>query len=264
VLLGLRPADPAADHDVLAALDQVRGAQAQSRPAELLRQFRRMAALDATQRRPGGWNVDEPVPHFPVDEAAPSTQDETASGILLAHLSVPAKGKDGVRILPEERPVLLPTSVIQELLCGLAPGVIGSVEAKDAGGPRLADVTWAGDRRTVELAFDRRIARNSWEDDAIEISSVSPSGQGWRKEHINKVRHKDNDQRVVVVRLDGAPAYSKVRVLVRGTGATPLFGRDPFAPFAGWRGGPPGSVHEGHDAAFNTDFPSDSGSAEGI
>jgi hypothetical protein len=263
VLLGLRPADPANDPDVLKALDQVRGAQTQDRPAELLRQFRRMAALDATQRRPGGWTGDEQVPQFPVDEAARSTEDESASGVLLARLAVPAKGKAEVRILPEQRPVLLPTALIQELLCGLAPGVFGSVEAKDAGGPRLVDVGWAGDRRSVELRFDKRIARNSWEEGAIEISSVSPSGQGWRQEHINKVRHKDNDQRTVVVRLDGTPAYSKVRVLVRGTGATPLFGRDPFVPFAGWRGGPPGSAHEGHDAAHNSDLPSFTGNAEG-
>jgi hypothetical protein len=246
VLLGLTPGDPKTDQDVLTALERVRRAQPQDRPAELLRQFRRMAARDATDRRPAPPPGGDDVPWFPVDEAV--------AGIVLARLTLRAGDTKGekVEIVPEARAALLPTAVIQELVCGLASGVIGPREVSDAGGPRLVGVHWAGHRELV-LRFDRRIARNSWEDRAITVSSLSDEGHGWRHEHIDTIRFRNDDHRLVVVRLDDAPAYPTVRIVIRGTGATPLFGREPFVPFAGRVGGPPGSRHEGHDVAVNTE-----------
>ncbi|MGR6320743.1 hypothetical protein Q2K19_22080 [Micromonospora soli] len=244
VLLGLKKADPKTDKDVLDAIHQVHSARFEDRPAELLRQFRLMAALDATQRRPAGYADDKSVPHFPVDE-------RDSAGILLAKLSVPVKTKSYVRIEPRVRTALLPTAVIQELLSGLAPGLIGDRHhEQDAGGPRLLGVEWI-DPVTAELTFDRPIARNSWEDQAISVSSASYRGHGWRREHIDEIGFRGGDEQVVVLRMAGGPAYSLVRVVVRGTGTAPLLGQDPFVPFAGLPGGPPGSVHQGHDAAHN-------------
>jgi hypothetical protein len=97
---------------------------------------------------------------------------------------------------------------------------------------------------------DRPLAPGSWEG-AIHVSSLSDDDYGWRREHINEVR-LEADGRRAVVSLDGRPAYETVRLLIRGTGRTPLFGKYPHVPFAGVQGGPPGTEHDGHDAAVTT------------
>ena len=50
--------------------------------------------------------------------------------------------------------------------------------------------------------------------------------------------------------LHEPPAYDLVRVIVRGTGPTPVFGADPRVPLAGLVDGPPGGEDDGHDAVF--------------
>ena len=44
-----------------------------------------------------------------------------------------------------------------------------------------------------------------------------------------------------------------MRLIVFGTGATPLLGAD-LAPSAGIAGGPPGTTHNGHDFVYMRDF----------
>jgi hypothetical protein len=85
------------------------------------------------------------------------------------------------------------------------------------------------------------------EESAIEISSLSHGGRGWAPSHVDRVHLRHGGDRVVID-LDQAPAYSTVRLLIRGTGPTPMYGRDPMVPFAGVDGGPPGSAEDGHDA----------------
>jgi hypothetical protein len=84
---------------------------------------------------------------------------------------------------------------------------------------------------------------------AVEIHSLSDRGLGWSRDEVQSIRLTDGGLRVVVD-LDRAPAYELVRVLIRGTGPTPCYGRDPRVPFAGLRGGPPGRPDDGHDAVF--------------
>ena len=50
--------------------------------------------------------------------------------------------------------------------------------------------------------------------------------------------------------LDDPPAYDLVRVIVRGTGPTPVFGARPRVPLAGLVGGPAGGEDDGHDAVL--------------
>jgi hypothetical protein len=115
-------------------------------------------------------------------------------------------------------------------------------------------VTWTDRNRVVSFRLDKKVAPGSWED-ALAISSLSDNGTGWRREHIDTVALEtpaaDGSQRVVV-HLDGPPAYRTVRLLIRGTGPTPLFGEDPRVPFAGRPGDPPATAHDGHDAAVVT------------
>jgi hypothetical protein len=250
VLLGLVEGDPKTDQEALAAQAKVRVAPPDRRAAELLRQFRRLAAREALERKPEQWDEEDCLPQFPVP-------DERA-GVLLATLSFEVdSAQDCVRIGPvtvdqDARRALLPTVTIQELLCGLAPGLLGPDATPDADGPRLVpgSVAWSHGDTRVAFAVDRPVAPGSWEG-AIHVSSLSDDGHGWRREHINEVRLEANGRRVVID-LDGRPAYETVRLLISGTGRTPLFGRDPRVPFAGVRGGPPGSAHDGHDAAVTT------------
>src|SRR5262249_53885463 len=139
---------------------------------------------------------------------------------------------------------------------------------QDAGGPRLDphSVAWTDGNRVVSFRVDKQVARGSWEG-ALSVSSLSGSGQGWRREHIDHVALEtpdpDGGQRVVG-HLAGPPASRPVRLLIRGTGVTPLFGEQPRVPFAGLVGGPPGTAHDGHDAAVVTHLESPSTTSEGI
>jgi hypothetical protein len=250
VLLGLLEGDPSADQEALEAQAKVREAAPDERAGELLRQFRLLAAREAVERRPAQWGDEDCLPQFPVPE-----ED---AGVLLAKLHFEVDDdQDCVRIGPvavdpDVRTAILPTTTIQELLCGLAPGLLGPDAIPDAGGPRLlpGSVSWSHGNTRVAFAVDRPLARGSWEG-AIHVSSLSDNGHGWRREHINGFRLEADGRRAVVT-LDGRPAYETVRLLIRGTGRTPLFGKDPHVPFAGVHGGPPGTEHDGHDAAVTT------------
>jgi hypothetical protein len=52
------------------------------------------------------------------------------------------------------------------------------------------------------------------------------------------------------VQLADRPVNELVRLVVRGTGSTPIVGADPTVPLAGLYGGPPGTRHDGHDAVL--------------
>jgi hypothetical protein len=271
ILLGLVPPDPANPADVRAweAVERVRAAPPQHRAAVLEAEFRRLAACDAADRipaaLPGSSSGSVELSQLPV------TEEDAA--VALAQLCFEVRVRPGgaaigpVFVRARERSAVLPTEVIQDLLCGLAPGLIGQDPIQDAGGPRLDphSVTWTDGNSMVSFRVDKRVARGSWEG-ALSVSSLSGSGRGWRREHIDHVALEtpdpDGGQRVVV-HLDGPPAYRTSRLLIRGTGVTPLFGEQPRVPFAGLIGGPPGTVHDGHDAAVVTHFESPSTTSEG-
>jgi hypothetical protein len=271
VLLGLVPPDLANPADVRAwkAVERVRAAAPQHRAAVLEAEFRRLAASDATDRLPaalpGSSSGSAELSQLPV------TEDD--AGVALAQLCFEVRVRpDDTAIGPvfvraRERSAVLPTGVIQDLLCGLAPGLIGQDPIQDAGGPRLdpSSVAWTDGNSMVSFRVDKRVAWGSWEG-ALSVSSLSGSGRGWRREHIDHVALEtpdpDGGQRVVV-HLDGPPAYRTGRLLIRGTGVTPLFGEHPRVPFAGLIGGPAGTVHDGHDAAVVTHFESPGPTIEG-
>jgi hypothetical protein len=246
VLLGLdRPAEGEC-RDAVDALDAVRATPPGERPAALLAAFHRMAVLDERDRTPSG--PDACLAQFPAE-------DEKA-GVVLARLSfgVPGKCADPDEVEVSDAPVraVLPTTVIQDLLCGLAPGIIAPEHAS-SDGPQLVTGGWSRGHDEVALYFDRPIAPGSWEG-AIEVSSLSTEGRGWRDEHVDDVTSHHRG-RLLVVRLDSRPAYELVRVVVKGTGSTPLFGRDPVEPFAGWVGSAAAPRFDGRDAAFNAYLP---------
>jgi hypothetical protein len=155
---------------------------------------------------------------------------------------------------PWIRPVLLPTDLIGELTCGLAPGLLA--DGTDAGGPRLIrdSVRWLDGNSQIVFAVTKSLAAGSQED-GVDVSSLDDEGRGWSKKKVKSI-HLSSDRRTVHVFLDGPPRFATVRIVVRGTGRTALFGEDPHVPFAGVVGGPPGTEDDGHDAIITERLPS--------
>ncbi|MFB6806971.1 hypothetical protein [Streptomyces sp. NPDC056387] len=256
VLLGLDEAAPGdtAGQEALREAAEVARVPAHLRAPALLAAFRRLAAADATALEPEREEGDACPP------GAPVTEDHAS--VVLARLTVELTEYDGcVRVEevyadPSVRTAVLPTTTIQELLCALAPGIVGAAAPADAGGPRLVAGSLAWSREHTVLGFEvtAPLAPGSAEAEGVEITSLSDTGRGWATDEVAGIR-VSADGRRVKVDLDQRPAYETVRVRIRGTGPKPLYGAHPRAPFAGPEGGPPGTADEGHDAVVTVHLP---------
>ncbi|MFI5979786.1 hypothetical protein ACIBEA_02795 [Streptomyces sp. NPDC051555] len=256
VLLGLDevlPGDRAGEEARRAAAEVARVPEARRAPA-LLEAFRRLAALDATAQAPERAEGDACVP------GAPVTEDHAA--VVLARLTVEVTQYEecvrigAVTLDAGVRTAILPTTTVQELLCALAPGLIGAPAAPDAGGPRLVpdSLTWSREHTVLSFDVTAPLTPGSAEPEGVEISSLSDAGRGWADDEVAGIRISTDGHRVKVD-LDQRPAYETVRIRVRGTGSKPLYGKDPAVPFAGVVGGPPGTADEGNDAIITVRLP---------
>lgn len=254
VLLGLDEVgddDPAGELAVASAR-AVADAPEDRRAAVLLEQFRILAAHDVMDRRP----AEEPGEAFPTLFPVPPAD----AAVVLAGVRIRIRNTgecveiEHVEPDPCVRRALLPTSTIQELACGWAPGVFGAGTDADAGGPRVIpdSLDWSEENTvlTVETTapVNRRSLRNA-------VSVTSLSHEGWVEEDINRITVTDDEPYLIRIHLDDRPVYERVRLIVRGTGPRPAFGIDPPVPLAGVVGGPPGTVHDGHDAVLTVPNP---------
>ena len=248
VLLGL---DEVGEGDTagelaLAARELAAEATVDERPRELLRQFRRLAALDVADLEPATEEGDVQPGFFP------ATEEHAA--VVLADVSVDIRENNGcvevteVRYDADTRTALLPTATIQELLCGLAPALIGTESEQDAGGPRVVpdSLEWSENGRTLSFAVTAALNPGSLRR-AVRLTSLSE--RGWVDEDIDAVRYEAETAKVLVELAD-RPINEIVRLIVRGTGPTPVFGADPPVPLAGVVGGPPATRNDGHDAVL--------------
>ena len=138
VLLGLDDVydgDQAGEEAQAAAMEAASAPPSQ-RAKELLRQFRRMAALDEMDT--SGPPVRDGEPCLSLFPAL-----EECAGVVLADVQIDVKEEGGcveitdVRFDPCSRRVLLPTATIQELTCGVARALLGVGLNGDTGGPRV-------------------------------------------------------------------------------------------------------------------------------
>ena len=85
---------------------------------------------------------------------------------------------------------------------------------------------------------------------------------GWAVNTIDTIRVEQEGYEVVVD-LDQAPGLPDRARDREGHRTRALYGRDPLVPFAGVEGGPPGGVHDGHDAVvtFSPSAPTPYGKA---
>lgn len=246
VLLGLdevgspdRPGSEAAE-----ALAKVLQEPPASRARALLTAFRRQLALDVAELRPQDWPDDQV---FPVS-------DERA-GVPLARITIGgrAKGQPAGAVTWEAdlsiRRALVATSTIQELACALAPGLLGGRAGQDAGGPRVVreSVAWEDDA-TLLFRVTLPLMPGSLTRNPISVSSLG--GSGWDREDLDEL-HYDGAS-TVRVRLYQPPSHRLVRLIVRGTGPTPVTGTTGI-PLAGLDDGEAGTRDDGHDAVLHID-----------
>lgn len=249
VLLGLDEVgrDDLSGQEGMEARDAVGRAPAEERTRLLLQEFRRLAALDCTQLRPAAEPGATDLTYFPVLEPD--------AAVPLACVTLDLLDTDGCTTIEDVRTdvvcrtALLPAVTIQELACALAAADIGDTAIPDVGGPRVrADrAVWSPGQRRCSLPVTAALNPGSLRR-AIRITSLSQ--RGWADEDIDTVRYQA-DTRAIVIELADRPVNPLVRVIVRGTGSTPVYGEDPAVPFAGlWGQGPPGTADDGHDAVL--------------
>lgn len=240
-----------ADQEVLDQRATILALAAVDQPAAYLAALRRFSALDQMEMTPAQNEADQRFSLFPALDPAP---------VALADLH-------GLTLLPGEagwvidggvvdngiRPVHLPTSTIQELVCGpvmtaaAAPPAPPPSDASpvDAGGPRIdpASVTVEGEfiRMTTVGAPLMKAS--------VDVRGLSVTAfdirDGWIDLAVKKVSY-DEAASQLVIELRDDPGGNLVRLIVRGTGAYPFLGRNRI-PLAGAVGGPAGFVHNGND-----------------
>jgi hypothetical protein len=247
VLLGLDQVgktDPAGE----AAMErrrEVAGKPTEQRAAALLAAFRELAALDVAELVP----AQEPDDTCPT--LFPALEEDAA--VLLATVKLTTRGDKVTKVETslDARPSLVATSTIQELVCGLAPALLGADSEQDAGGPRVApqSLAWADDFSWLSFKVTGSLQKSSLylrEPPPVVVTSLSD--RGWVPEDLQRVTYDDGTKTVTVTFHD-PPAYNLVRLIVRGTGPTPVFGTN-HVPLAGLLGGPPGTADDGHDAVL--------------
>jgi hypothetical protein len=260
VLLGLDragPKDPAGQEAERARRD-VANRPEHERVAELVRRARCLAAEDAADCRPPCQEGTDVPTRFPVTEAD--------AAVPLACVEVDLRDADGCTTIDDVRLdeccrcVLLPTQVITELLIGLAAGVLGRDDPghghgegpggehghHPGEGPRVYadEVVWDEGARCYLVPVSAELVAGSVRR-AVSVTSLS--ARGWVEEDVESVRYDPPGHRIVV-QLAARPMNSVVRLMIRGTGPTPVYGVSPAAPLAGVWGGPAAGRHDGHDA----------------
>lgn len=250
VLFALEPPE-ASETELIEALGAVEAVSEEQRPAERLVQMRRLAALDSAELGPPDSELDAASGPFPATEAA----------------ALPLANLEGVQLDPDGdgwrftgvdsvdltiRPVILPTPLIQELLCGpvcSGPTPAEDMEfaaaaAKDAGGPRILAETVSLEGRELKMRADRPVSGRSVSPESVRVLSYK-NNEGWIPAPVCDCDYADSI-REISVKLEKPPEGNLVRIIVKGTGETPVVGTDEV-PLAGPVGGPASGGDDGRD-----------------
>ena len=249
----------AADQEVLDRRQTILNLDPSLQPAAWLEAFREFSVLDEMELKPVQREEDDTYSLYPGQEPG-SLPLADISNISLQ------SGNNGWQLVSEPvvdnsvRPVHVPTSTIQELLCGPICRCIAEAESPlplDGGGPRVdpGTVTLDESGNNPVIRFDVvgvQLLRRSVAPNGISVTSFD-SGSGWHKESIDPgnvdYQFDQGENRGVVTLTLNSLTGSRVRLIVRGTGEFPLLGHN-GVPLAGAVGGPPGGEFDGHDFVF--------------
>jgi hypothetical protein len=248
IFFGLaEPSASAADQHVLDERNRVSALDPAAQPAELLRVFRQLAALDALDLGPGDADDDGDTSLlFPDGEDVQLVLADVL-GITLVPGGPSGWVLTGGAADTSVRLTHVATATTQELVvatllrqaAAVAPGP--STGLVDAGGPRIASVDFV-DPRTIVLHLTKPLAAATVNEEAFRVSGFRENG--W---HHVKVTDRDYHQgeTTLTLKLKEDPG-DLTRLLVRGTGLTPLLGED-LTPLAGGLESPSGGRDDGSD-----------------
>jgi hypothetical protein len=230
------------DQAVLDALAAIAALPDADRPPALMAAFHRFAALDEIALTPAKSEDDARVLLFPGRDDEP---------VVLADITdLTLQKKNGNWILTSGnidtsvRPSHVATTTIQDLLCGPAFGAAAASPGSGAAGPQVdrASLKFV-DAATIEFLVDKNLQPETVKPAGFSVSTFD-SANGWQVINVDKAGF-DPETKTVTVAL-GAKMTGRVRLIVSGTGPTPLLGDD-LVPLAGEVGGPAGTEHDGHD-----------------
>lgn len=250
------------DQVVMDARASILALPIQQQPAAYLAEFRRFSVMDQMDLAPAAAQEGDIYSLFPSTDPAPLP----LADVLEIALQPTDNGwvLTGGNVDNTVRPVHVATSTIQELLngpqcqctAGISESESGEIEvpknlpttpepAVDDGGPRIdpQSVAIKGEIITFNIA-QSTLLMASVDARCVSVTSFDVR-DGWIEEQIQEVRF-DSKTKVFTIQLRDAPGGNLVRLIVRGTGAFPLLGRNRI-PFAGALGGPAGDQHNGND-----------------
>jgi hypothetical protein len=204
-----------------------------------LHAFLELAARDATDLGPAVGPDSRPT-LFPVPAAdAPVT---------LATVEIRGTGEAAEAGAVDQlvRRVLLPTDLLQDLLGALRPP---QEDEAAPPAPQIRDpLDWAPGHTGFSFTVTRPLHPGSVGRGSLEVASLGE--RAWATANVREVTYRqEGGVDTVIVTLGDSPQHDLVRVVVHGTGPTPVLGAD-LVPLAGLDGEPPGSRTDGRDAVI--------------
>lgn len=245
------------DQEVLDERASILAQAPDDQPVAYLRAFRRFAALDEIDLRPATSTDGNRMLLFP------GTDDQALVLANVAGIRLDNKDQKGVLLGGETdvtvRPSHVATATIQELLCGplfKAAGEPPPPPPPDAAeGPGIDPSTVEIESFRIRLRADRELHQASVKPDAFSVTWFNEE-EGWHSVIVGSATYEAAEH-LVNLELKNELA-GKVRLIVRGTGPTPLLGAD-LVPLAGALGGPTSTTHDGHDFVYMKDFTPEGG-----
>lgn len=254
-LLGV-PAAGQPDQTVQDALAAIAAQPENQRAQGWLDRLRTILASEIEGMAPPGFTSGQSDSSllFPVDEPADVVLAQL-TGVTLTPATGGTRTASITTIDTSVRWSHVPTATIVELLAAVGAAGQAGGTITDAGGPRIDPSTaaWDGDSVVVSTSGTFLPGTLAGGTAVASIDPAEPNG-GWTQ--LSYTSSFDPGNSRLAFALTPPPASGQwVRVLVRGTGASPVMGTPGSAggspvAFGGAVGGPPSGAAEGADLAF--------------
>lgn len=225
------------DQSVLDARDAIQALEPQAQAAAWFSWSRHFSVLDTMDWQPDQPDPGEPLSLFPTAKGSP---------LVLADIADIRLEREGERyravagaVDNHVRQVNLPTTTTQELLTGMHIPTPPS----DAGRPRIDPASVSVSGQTLSMTVDRSLNDSTVDNVAFTVSMLTSGG--WADLEVDSVDYDDSSLSLEVTLLVAA-SERPLRLIVRGTGPTPILGSD-NTPLAGALAGPPAGMSEGND-----------------
>jgi hypothetical protein len=212
--------------DVVDARNHILSLPMGEQPAAYVAAFRKFAALDEIELRPGTAPDGSSLLLFPAPDDTPVLL-ANIRGITLDPSGGTLKLTAGA-IDVTVRPTHVATSTIEELLCG--PTFLNTQPAPASKGPVItpASVTAAAGSTTITFTTDSDLKAMSVAPTAFSVTFLDAAGANPWKD-LGPSTHWDAPSKTVTLTLATAPGTGLLRLIAKGTGPTPLVGANSIA-----------------------------------